>query len=70
MREPGTGPGDVYLGFIEAVNRKDLEAAGRFVHAARYRENCVGFTGGCCGWEQAKESVRQVWKGLPDLGWS
>ena len=35
--------------------------------AARYRENCVGFTHGFVDWEKAKESVRQVWKGLPDL---
>ena len=66
-QSPGASAGDVYIGFIEAVNRKDLEAAGRFVHAARYRENCVGFTRGFVDWEQAKESVRQVWKGLPDL---
>jgi predicted ester cyclase len=58
---------EVYRGFIEAVNRQDLEAAGRFVDAVRYRENCVGFTPGFVGWEPAKDSVRKVWKGLPDL---
>ena len=57
----------LYKEFIEAVNRQDLEAAGRFVDPARYRENCVGFTRGFVDWEQAKESVRRVWKGLPDL---
>jgi predicted ester cyclase len=62
-----TGPAGVYRGFIEAVNRQDLQEAGRFVDAARYRENCVGFTHGFVGWDEAKESVRQVWKGLPDL---
>jgi predicted ester cyclase len=64
---PASGPADVYRRFIEAVNRQDLEEAGRFVDAARYRENCVGFTHGFVDWEQAKDSVRQVWKGLPDL---
>jgi ketosteroid isomerase-like protein len=64
---PGISAADVYKEFIEAVNRQDLEAAGRFVDPARYRENCVGFTRGFVDWEQAKESVRQVWKGLPDL---
>jgi predicted ester cyclase len=64
---PDTGPADVYRGFIEAVNRQDLEGAGRFVDAARYRENCVGFTHGFVGWGEAKDSVRRVWKGLPDL---
>ena len=58
---------DVYQGFIDAVNRQDLEGAAQFVDAARYRENCVGFTHGFVDWGQAKESVRQVWKGLPDL---
>jgi len=37
------------------------------VDSARYRENCVGFTHGFVDWEEAKKSVRQVWKGLPDL---
>jgi len=49
------------------VNRQDLEEAARFVDSARYRENCVGFTHGFVDWEEAKKSVRQVWKGLPDL---
>jgi predicted ester cyclase len=68
-----TGPGlgvsaaDFYRGFIDAVNRQDLEQAARFVDAARYRENCVGFTRGFVDWEEAQTSVRQVWKGLPDL---
>jgi predicted ester cyclase len=64
---PALSATEVYRGFIEAVNRQDLEAAGRFVDTARYRENCVGFTPGFVGWEQAKDSVRKVWKGLPDL---
>jgi predicted ester cyclase len=66
-RSPGTGAAEVYRGFIDAVNRQDLDAAGGFVDAARYRENCVGFTHGFVDWEKAKESVWQVWKGLPDL---
>jgi predicted ester cyclase len=57
----------VYQRFIEAVNRQDLEEAARFVDGVRYRENCVGFTHGFVDWEEAKKSVRQVWKGLPDL---
>jgi predicted ester cyclase len=61
------GPAGVYQGFIDAVNRQDLGEAARFVDPARYRENCVGFTRGFVDWEQAKESVRRVWKGLPDL---
>ena len=66
-RGPGISAADVYIGFIDAVNRQDLEEAARFVDPARYRENCVGFTHGFVGWEEAQRSVRQVWKGLPDL---
>ena len=66
-QSPAVSAAEVYRGFIEAVNRQDLEAAERFVDAARYRENCVGFTHGFVGWEEAKDSVRKVWKGLPDL---
>jgi predicted ester cyclase len=58
---------DVYRGFIDAVNRQDLEAAGSLVDAERYRENCVGFTRGVVRWEEAKNSIRQVWRGLPNL---
>ena len=64
---PGTSAADVYTGFIDAVNRQDLQEAARFVDPARYRENCVGFTRGFVDWEEAQKSVRQVWKGLPDL---
>lgn len=66
-QDPVVSAADVYRGFIDAVNRQDLTQAGRFVDSARYRENCVGFTHGFVDWEEAKKSVRQVWKGLPDL---
>ena len=49
------------------MNRQDLDEAARFVDPARYRENCVGFTRGFVDWDLAKESIRRVWKGLPDL---
>ena len=64
---PGISAAGVYRGFIDAVNRQDLEEAARFVDAARYRENCVGFTHGFVDWQEAQKSVRQVWKGLPNL---
>jgi predicted ester cyclase len=67
QQRPDISAADVYQEFIEAVNRQDLEAAESFVDTARYRENCVGFTRGFVDWEEAKESVRKVWKGLPDL---
>ena len=57
----------IYQGFIDAVNNKDLDAADQFVDVSRYRENCIGFTRGYVDWEQSKASIRQVWKGLPDL---
>ena len=59
--------GQVYTGFIDAVNRQDLDGAAHFVDVVRYRENCVGFTRGFVDWEGAKASVRKVWQGLPDL---
>ena len=67
MTADDTSAADVYRGFLDAVNRQDLEAAEHFVDVARYRENCVGFTHGFVGWDEAKNSVRAVWKGLPDL---
>jgi predicted ester cyclase len=64
---PGISAADVYKGFIDAVNRQDLQEAARFVDPACYRENCVGFTPGFVDWQEAQKSVRQVWRGLPDL---
>jgi predicted ester cyclase len=58
---------EVYRGFLEAVNRQDLDEAERFIDVGTYRENCVGFTRGFVAWDEAKKSVRTVWKGLPDL---
>jgi len=58
---------DVYRGFIDALNEKDLGAAGEFVDASRYRENCIGFTRGFVDWEQSRAAIEKVWHGLPDL---
>lgn len=60
-------PGEVYRRFLDALNAKDFAAAEQVVDTSRYRENCVGFTKGFVDWEQATASLRQVWKGLPDL---
>ena len=60
-------PGDVYRGFVDALNRGDLTEAEHFVDVGRYRENCVGFTHGFVDWAEAQDSMKDVWKGLPDL---
>jgi predicted ester cyclase len=60
-------PAVVYRTFIDALNAKDLAAAASVVDTARYRENYVGFTKGFVGWDDATASLRQVWKGIPDL---
>jgi predicted ester cyclase len=62
-----TDPAAVYRTFMAALNAKDLDAAATVVDTTRYRENCVGFTRGFVGWPAATASLRQVWKGLPDL---
>lgn len=66
-RPAGLGAADVYRGFLEAVNRQDLDEAEQFIDVDRYQENCVGFTRGFVAWDEAKKSVRTVWRGLPDL---
>lgn len=65
--DQAVGAPAVYRNFLDALNRQDLEAAAGYVEPAAYRENCVGFTRGFVGWEDAKTSVRSVWQGLPDL---
>jgi predicted ester cyclase len=49
------------------VNRQDLDAAQRCVDVLRYREDCVGFTPGFVDWDAARDAIRAVWVGLPDL---
>jgi predicted ester cyclase len=58
---------DRYLEFLDALNRQDLEAAARCVDTSAYVEDCVGFTGGFVGWDEAVASVGRVWRGIPDL---
>lgn len=60
-------PLEVYKGFIAALDDRDLDAAETFVDIDHYRENCIGFTRGYVNWDEAKSSMRQVWKGIPDL---
>jgi predicted ester cyclase len=57
----------VYQDFIAALNAQDLKAAAAFVDVSRYREDCVGFTGGFVDWPVATASLRKIWQGLPDL---
>ena len=74
MSATGQGPdisaAHVYRGFIDAVNRQDLEEAARFVDAARYRENCVGFTQGFVDWEEAKTRSAGSGRAFPTCAWS
>lgn len=67
LRDGAGEAADVYLGFLEAINHQDLDAAERFVDVGRYREDCVGFTGGFVPWTEAKASLQKIWQGLPDL---
>lgn len=68
VERSGTGAAaDAYLGFIDALNRQDIAAAAQYVDVDRYREDCVGFTGGYVGWADAVASLQRVWRGLPDL---
>ena len=57
----------LYRRFLAALNDHDLAAAARCVDVDRYREDCVGFTGGWVGWTEATASLSRVWQGLPDL---
>lgn len=60
-------PAGVYRSFLAALNDQDLVAAAGWVDVERYREDCVGFTGGFVGWDDATKSLRSVWRGIPDL---
>jgi predicted ester cyclase len=65
-RKVGDRPSVVDKSFLDALNRRDLEAAARCVNVERYRENCVASTKGFIDWDDAKASVLTIWKALPD----
>ena len=65
--EQDTTAETLYRTFLAALNDQNLAAAARCVHVDRYREDCVGFTGGWVGWAEATASLSTVWRGLPDL---
>jgi predicted ester cyclase len=65
---PSSTAAQVYRDFLDALNRHDLETVeSRLVDVERYRENCVGFTHGFVAWAEARRSLEEVWKGIPDL---
>ncbi|MBA2336591.1 MAG: hypothetical protein H0V96_02335 [Acidimicrobiia bacterium] len=65
LRDGSGEAADVYLGFLDAINHQDLEAAERFVDVGRYRE--CRLPGGFVPWTGAKASLQEIWQGLPDL---
>lgn len=67
MTSSSADPATVYRGFLDAINRQDLDGCERYINVERYRENCVGFTRGVVNWADAKASVRRVFEGVPDL---
>lgn len=67
MNTPSRTLADTYRTFLDALNRQDLETAASCVDVASYRENCIAFTKGFVGWDEAKQSLQIVWRGIPDL---
>lgn len=57
----------VYRRFLNALNAGDLDAVEDTVDLDRWREICVGFTSGVIEWPESRESIKAVWKGIPNL---
>lgn len=53
--------------FITLLNEQRLEELSNVVNPDRYHEQCVGYAPGWMNLYEAKQNLRKVYKGIPDL---
>ncbi|MGH8929318.1 MAG: ester cyclase [Egibacteraceae bacterium] len=56
-----------YRRFVELLNTQNFNALPEVVDPDRYREDCIGFTGGWVDLTDATSSLRRALVGIPDL---
>ncbi len=53
--------------FIQLLNEQRLDELSNVVNPERYHEQCVGYAPGWMNLYEAKQNLRKVYKGIPDL---
>ena len=57
----------LFVQFIQLLNEQRLDELSAVVHPERYHEQCVGYAPGWMNLYEAKQNLRKVYKGIPDL---
>ena len=53
--------------FIQLLNEQRLDELSNVVNPERYHEQCVGYAPGWMNLYEAKQNLRKVYQGIPDL---
>lgn len=57
----------LYNQFIQLLNEQRLDDLSEVVNPQRYHEQCIGYAPGWMNLEEAKQNLRKVYRGIPDL---
>ena len=57
----------LFTQFIQLLNEQRLDALPEVVNPQRYHEQCIGYAPGWMNLEEAKQNLRKVYQGIPDL---
>ena len=57
----------IFTQFIQILNEQRLDQLSDVVNPQRYHEQCVGYAPGWMNLEEAKQNLRKVYQGIPDL---
>lgn len=53
--------------FIQLLNDQRLDELSEVVDPQRYHEQCIGYAPGWMNLEEARQNLRKVYQGIPDL---
>ena len=57
----------LFTQFIQLLNEQRLDQLSEVVNPQRYHEQCIGYAPGWMNLEEAKQNLRKVYQGIPDL---
>ena len=57
----------LFTQFIQLLNEQRLDHLSEVVNPQRYHEQCIGYAPGWLNLEEAKQNLRKVYQGIPDL---
>ncbi len=67
MQDPLETNKALFERFIQLLNEQRLEELSNVVDPERYHEQCIGYAPGWMNLYEAKQNLRKVYQGIPDL---